>query len=53
MSFELVKIPGFGRADLKKAGLGPDAMMQLALQLAASRTSALGKALFLNAFSDE
>ena len=39
MSFDIIKIPGFGRTDLKKAGLGPDAMMQLAIQLASAKVS--------------
>ena len=34
LDFNIVKVPGFGRADLKKAGLGPDSMMQLAIQMA-------------------
>ena len=39
LSFDIIKIPGFGRTDLKKAGLGPDAMMQLAIQLASAKVS--------------
>jgi len=34
VSFEMVKVPGFGRSDLRAAKLGPDAIMQLAIQLA-------------------
>ena len=34
LDFNIVKVPGFGRTDLKKAGLGPDSMMQLAIQMA-------------------
>ena len=37
IAFSHVRIQGFGKADCKKAGLGPDSIMQLAIQVANHR----------------
>ena len=37
LSFKYFILDGFGRADCKKAGIGPDSVMQLAIQIAHHR----------------